>query len=147
MEKAKSQTFKCEICDQVLKTKDKLQRHFDVVHKYYKCDSCSKSFAFRQSLNLHKNTIHNSSRKDHNNCCDFCDKSFSSAKNLDKHINAFHGNVHKNNKCDTCGKSYITRGYGTGVAGVALATPRFLNLIHNFFLKSEPRSSSNYLIL
>ena len=55
MEKAKSQTFKCEICDQVLKTKDKLQRHFDVIHKYYKCDSCSKSFAFRQNLNPHKN--------------------------------------------------------------------------------------------
>ena len=32
MEKAKSQTFKCELCDQVLKTKDKLQRHFDIVH-------------------------------------------------------------------------------------------------------------------
>ena len=54
MKKAKSQTFKCEICDQVLKTKDKLQRHFDVT-----CDSCSKSFAFRQSLNLHKNNSRN----------------------------------------------------------------------------------------
>ena len=30
----------------------------------------------------------------------------------------------------------IYRGYGTGVAGVALATPRFLNLIYNFFWKS-----------
>ena len=27
----------------------------------------------------------------------------------------------------------IIRGYGTGVAGVALATPRFLNLNYNFF--------------
>ena len=28
---------------------------------------------------------------------------------------------------------YIYRDRGTGVAGVALATPRFLNLLYNFF--------------
>ena len=31
----------------------------------------------------------------------------------------------------------IIKGYGTRVAGVALATPRFLNLIYNFFLKID----------
>ena len=63
-----NEEHKCEICEKVFNSKEKLKRHFTAVHdtiirKALKCNICTNSFQTQQNLNLHIKTIHGGNKK------------------------------------------------------------------------------------
>ena len=98
--------FKCDICDQVFKTKSNLKRHYNQQHnnyeKVYNCIICTKIFKHQWNLAIHKRSIHGAETKYK---CEPCSKSFSVAGNLKRHLHTVH-EAHKDYKCESCGKSF-----------------------------------------
>ena len=75
----------------------------------FHCNICSKYYLSTDSLRNHKRKAHGvSSKGDYKKIqCNFCDKAFSTVERVNKHIHV----VHKENKCDLCGKKFNSKGY------------------------------------
>ena len=70
---------KCEICEKVYITKQKLKKHTTYSHnnigKVYCCSICTLFFQTQRTLKVHTIAIH--ARQKNNNKCESCGKSFS----------------------------------------------------------------------
>ena len=54
--------FKCDTCDQTLRSNKAMEKHVDSVHnrkKEFICDNCEKTFTSKRSMHKHVNTVHN----------------------------------------------------------------------------------------
>ena len=50
---------KCDLCDEQFESKNKLDRHRQVIHKVkYGCDQCDRKYPALKSLKEHKNLVH-----------------------------------------------------------------------------------------
>ena len=101
--------FVCKSCPKIFKTKIRLKRHDDAVHKKLKpfgCLYCNKTFSTKESANQHSKAVHEEI-KPHN--CQHCSKLFSTKDNLEVHIST----VHEGNKlfqCPICQKNFGLKG-------------------------------------
>ena len=70
---------KCDICENVFGTKQKLKKHITTVHekneKVFSCNICTKSFHTEGGFTYHTKIFHGGAGKKHN--CESCGKSFS----------------------------------------------------------------------
>ncbi|XP_048482371.1 zinc finger protein 26 isoform X2 [Plutella xylostella] len=74
------------------------------------CDVCGKEFSARCTLKVHYDYYHLKKTKFH---CDTCDKYCRSAADLRKHANTHASAARAAIPCDTCGKTFKTRGAHT----------------------------------
>ena len=89
----------------VSKVCDLLKEHIKTVHeanKIFKCDACNKIFGSKQKLQRHNLNVHEGVK---NEKCDLCGKTFSRPDNLKNHIRAVHEGI-KNHKCTMCDKAF-----------------------------------------
>lgn len=96
--------FRCNICFQLLTTKQTFKTHYDSLHlgKKITCNFCSKVFTSSGYLKVHIRSVH---LKKRDFICKFCPKAFSRKTILKVHENS----VHLKNmvfKCSICPKAY-----------------------------------------
>lgn len=81
-----NEEIKCEKCNKIFVSDDKLQRHVKIAHqkpqKLFQCLVCSKQFNTNRVLRNHYNHKHSDQRKYH---CDLCQKSFKTDSGLYAH--------------------------------------------------------------
>ena len=89
---------KCDICENVFNSKQKLKKHMTTVHenheKVFNCNICTKKFRTKKGFMNHTMIFHGA--KDFK--CESCEKSFTSSGYLKKHIHTVH-EEHKDSKC------------------------------------------------
>ena len=74
--------LKCSMCEQTVKTKDKLRTHHQEVHNIITCKDCGKGFATKQSLRKHTYTHTTTNSYE----CLLCKKFFVFPSELDTHM-------------------------------------------------------------
>ena len=85
------QTFKCDICDKFLASKDSLKRHKEIHSEGHKdkftCNVCDNKFSSQGNLTKHKklHTGENLLKEQQMYYCDFCEYSSSRSGNLERH--------------------------------------------------------------
>lgn len=96
--------FKCEYCENVLKSKASLPRHLNLYtsKKTFECDKCPMKFQTYSRLRYHKFTNHATTKQK----CELCDKLFSRPQGLKRHLKT-HQERDRSFKCDVCLRSYI----------------------------------------
>ncbi|XP_008199803.1 zinc finger protein 37 homolog isoform X3 [Tribolium castaneum] len=104
---SKHQTYSCGICDKEFKQNSALQTHIKHVHlrdyNYYQCHLCGKQFCYKNSLKLHFLT-HNPIKTEK---CDLCPKKFVTRIGLAKHLRSVHSDAPPLT-CNFCNKSIKT---------------------------------------
>ncbi|XP_044272663.1 zinc finger protein 521-like [Tribolium madens] len=100
---SKHQIYRCGICDKDFKLNSVLQKHIKHVHlkdyNYYQCHMCGKQFCYRNSLKAHLITHNAKTIK-----CDLCPKKFATRVVLKKHLRNVHSDAPPLT-CHYCGKS------------------------------------------
>ena len=94
----------------MLRTKDALDRHINVVHlelKKFQCPDCKNKFATKADLKKHVKSSHDEERNVLVTC-DFCNEKFRRAY-LKRHIYYKHVDCKLSKTCDKCGKDFKTR--------------------------------------
>ena len=91
--------FRCEVCDQELKDKSKLERHVQSLHReiLYSCEMCNFQTRSEASFKLHTQS-HDPGKK--RIFCTDCPKHFACQSNLKKHVRSVHQMVRL--KCSQC---------------------------------------------
>tara|TARA_B100001758_G_scaffold247755_1_gene266975 strand:+ start:6776 stop:7258 length:483 start_codon:yes stop_codon:yes gene_type:complete len=91
--KNKSKTFDCNICNRKFYVKNSLKRHKLFVHnigdiKWYKCELCPKKFRTLYHLNRHKDSHkrYDIKFKNYKYKCPICNKPIKVKRNVKRHI-------------------------------------------------------------
>ena len=109
IEKKKSTTYDCDLCDKKYKLRGNLFNHRKKIHGVESeidkvddktCPECKKVFANKGKRNRHINTVH---KKLNRVKCPKCKKEFSSRDAVKEHINHIHKGLGKS-ECKECGK-------------------------------------------
>ena len=104
-------SFKCDICDKVLKSESGIQHHKLVTHDNVvrlKCDICPKTFTVAKNLREHqKNRVENPGMCLNYNpkVCNLCHKSFKHPCHVKYHKQRVHEN-YRPFECESCGKTF-----------------------------------------
>ena len=95
--KTEANEWKCQSCEYVTNTKDKLMKHL-TVHQSpkFKCDQCDKAFRRAARLKEHQINAHNSKTLEFP--CPHCSQVFRIADSRRSHISKKHQNVLKSRK-------------------------------------------------
>ncbi|GFV24549.1 zinc finger protein 26 [Trichonephila clavipes] len=89
---------KCDTCEKIFSSKQRLKEHCCVQDPPYKCEECGKCFTLRSSLLRHCVRIHT---KEKIHLCKICNRDFSSNWRLVAHVKKFHGKTITCNGCDS----------------------------------------------
>ena len=101
----KNRGFVCQICPISFKTKTKLERHDDSVHKKLKlfgCLYCTNTFSTKEIANQHSKAVHEELKPFK---CEHCAKFFATKFNRDDHISTVHEGKMPF-KCPICEKPF-----------------------------------------
>ena len=107
---------KCDKCDKVLSSHDKLLRHIKSVHEIrrdYECDLCGKKLSLKENLKTHMIKIHKQvfeklKPRQLEKKCNQCNKEFASPFNLRLHVKNVH-DKRRDYECCLCGKKLTTK--------------------------------------
>jgi len=105
--KRDKQRFTCEMCGEVLNSRNALGFHAAIHEGYrpFKCSDCDQMFRQYKALRQHRAKWHSSNPRPH--LCNMCGKAFHTAFQLGVHIRRHTGD--KRHKCTYCDKAFVTR--------------------------------------
>ena len=105
--RAKSEKFKCDLCEQTFSKVSQKKRHFDKVHYggKYRCEVCEKRFTREDSMKRHTKLIHEHTEPEFS--CNWCHSKFKLHADLVKHKKVgVDENGEIKNQCKDCQKIY-----------------------------------------